>query len=36
MVFQELDWHVIDDFDFDGVKNDIQEITHGPETSYFW
>ena len=29
--FQELEWHVIDDVDFDGVENDISEISQGPE-----
>ena len=32
MAFQELKWHFIDYFDFDGVENDISEITHGPVT----
>ena len=29
MAFQKLEWHAIDDVDFDGVENDIPEITHG-------
>ena len=32
MAFQELEWHEIDDVDFDDVENDIPEITHGPGT----
>ena len=32
MAFQELEWHVIDDIDFNGVENDIPEIIHGPGT----
>ena len=32
MTFQELEWHAINDVDFDGVENDIPEITHGPGT----
>ena len=27
MAFQELEWHDINDVDFDGVENDILEIT---------
>ena len=27
MAFQEIQWHTIDDADFDGVDKDIQEIT---------
>ena len=30
MAFQELEWHAIDDVDFDGVKNDIPEFIHRP------
>ena len=33
MAFQELEWHTIDDIDFNGVDNDIPEITHEPGTS---
>ena len=29
--FQELEWHVIDDVNFDGVENDISEISQGPQ-----
>ena len=32
MAFQELEWHVIDKFGFDGVENHIPEIAHGPGT----
>ena len=32
MTFQELEQYTIDDFDFDGVENDIPEITSEPET----
>ena len=32
MAFQYLEWHAIDDIDFDGVQNNIPEITHGPGT----
>ena len=28
-VFLEREQHTIDDIDFDGVENDIPEITHG-------
>ena len=31
IAFQELEWYNIHEFDFDGVENDIPEITHGPE-----
>ena len=34
MAFQELEWHANDDVNFDGVKNDISEITHGVEALY--
>ena len=30
MALPELEWHVIDDVDFDGVENDIPEIIQGP------
>lgn len=30
MAFQEVEWHAIDDVDFDSVDNDNPEITHGP------
>ena len=32
LAFQELEWHSIDDIDFDDVENDIPEINHGPGT----
>ena len=32
MACQELEWHAINDVDFDGVENDVPEITHGPRT----
>ena len=32
VAFQELEWHAIDDVDFNGVENDIPEITHRPGT----
>ena len=30
MALPELEWHVIDYVDFDGVENDIPEIIQGP------
>ena len=35
MAFQEIQWHAIDDADFDGVENDIQEITDASGTPVF-
>ena len=32
MALQELELYAIDDVDFDGVENDIPEITYGPGT----
>ena len=32
MTFQELEWHPVDEVDFNGVENDIPGITHGPGT----
>lgn len=32
MVFQDFEWHIINEVDFDGVENDIPDITHGPAT----
>ena len=32
MALQELELYAIDDVDFDGVENDIPEITDGPGT----
>ena len=28
MAFKELEWHVVDDVDFDDVKADLLEIVH--------
>ena len=36
MTFQELEWHVIDNFGFDDVENCIPEITRGPGTPCSW
>ena len=30
MAFPELEWHAINEADFDGVENDIPEIIQGP------
>ena len=30
MAFPELEWHAINEVDFDGVENDIPEIIQGP------
>ena len=30
MAFQRLEWHAIDDIDFDGVENDIPEFIRTP------
>ena len=32
LVFQELEWHNIDEVGFDCIENKIPEITHGPGT----
>ena len=32
MVFEDFEWHIINEVDFDGVENDIPDITHGPDT----
>lgn len=34
-VILEVEWHAIDNADFDGVENDILEITEGPGTPEF-
>ena len=30
MAFQELNWQAINDVGFDGVENDVPDITHEP------
>ena len=32
MAFQELEWHAVDDVDFDDVEADILEIVHESRT----
>ena len=34
-VILEVEWHTIDNADFDGVEHDILEITEGPGTPEF-
>ena len=33
MAFQELEWHAVDDVDFNDAEADIIEIVHESETS---
>lgn len=32
MVFQDFECYIINEVDFDGVENDVPDITHGPVT----
>ena len=32
MTFQELEWHAVDDVDFNDAEADIQEIVHESRT----